>query len=182
VKRAVLVLVLATASQLASADEVDPRLVNSSIIYARGTALYKADARGKGEVELAQLPTKASIRAMRTSSDGKVLLVDLGGKWSWMPLDGTAKALTELACGDGPAQLATDGACVLCRSATSADKSVIVHLASAKVTPCASNSNATMSVISIHWRTFLTGNWSNLRSSCRQSSAFSAALVLIRKM
>jgi hypothetical protein len=72
---------------------------------------------------------------MRTDAAGTTLLVDLGGKWSWMPLDGAAKTLTELPCADGPAQLANDGACVLCRSTAAADKSVIVQLRANKVTP-----------------------------------------------
>jgi hypothetical protein len=54
-----------------------------------------------------------------------------------MPLDGAAKTLAELPCADGPAQLATDGACVLCRNAKQPDQSIIVHLSSGKQTPVA---------------------------------------------
>lgn len=127
--------IVATLATPALAADPDERLVNASIVYARGTALYKADARGKNEVELAQLPTKATVRAMRTDAAGSILLVDLAGKWSFMPLDGKAKSLTELPCADGPAQLANDGLCVICRSAASPDKSVIVQLQTMKVTP-----------------------------------------------
>ncbi len=129
-----LVVAALLAPALAHADD-DPRLANAAIIYARGTSIYRSDAKGKSEVEIAQLPAKTTIRAMRTAADGSVLLLDLGGKWSWLPLDGNAKTPTELPCADGPAQLALDGACVLCRSAQSPDKSIIVHLASGKVTP-----------------------------------------------
>ena len=136
----VLVVVALLASPALAAPTDDERL-NASIIYARDSSLYKSDARGKGEVELAQLPVKAAVRAMRTDAAGTVLLVDLGGKWSWMPLDGSpagrgkATSLSELPCADGPAQLANDGLCVLCRSVQNSEKSVIVNLASGKVTP-----------------------------------------------
>jgi hypothetical protein len=134
-KRA-LVAALVVAPAIASAGEADDeRLTTASIIYARGTALFKSDARGKSEVELAQLPTKTAVRALRTDADAKTLLVDLGGKWSWMPLDGKATTLTELPCADGPAQLANDGACVICRGSASPNKSVIVQLQTGKVTP-----------------------------------------------
>ncbi len=95
----------------------EDELAGASIIFARGAALYRTDARGKGETQVASLPAKVAVRALRTDAQGTVLLADLGGKWSWMPLDGQASALTPLPCGDGPAQLAADGACVLCRSA-----------------------------------------------------------------
>ena len=131
--RYALVLVAVLATPVLAAD--DERLTTASIIYARGTALYKADARGKNEVELAQLPSKSAVRAMRTDQAGSVLLVDLGGKWSWMPLDGKATSLSELPCSDGPAQLANDGLCVICRSAANPDKSVIVQLQAGRVTP-----------------------------------------------
>ena len=129
------VLAIAVMTTSAHAADDDERLATATVIYARGTALYKSDARGKGEVELAQLPVRAPVRAMRTDTAGKVLLVDLGGKWMWMSLDGRARTLAELPCADGPAQLANDGLCVLCRSMQSPDKSVIVNLASGRVTP-----------------------------------------------
>ncbi len=132
--RRILVITTLLATPVLAAPGDDERLTTSSVIYARGTALYKSDARGKNEVELAPLPTKTAVRAMRTDATGSVLLVDLGGKWSWMPLDGNAKTLTELPCADGPAQLANDGACVICRSTASPDKSVIVQLQTTKVT------------------------------------------------
>lgn len=131
-KHALAVVAIMASPAIAADDE---RLTTANIIYARDTTLYKSDARGKTEVELAQLPTKATVRALRTDSDGKTLLVDLGGKWLWMPLDGASHALRELPCADGPAQLANDGACVICRSAASPDKSVIVQLQTGKVTP-----------------------------------------------
>ena len=74
-----------------------------------------------------------AVRALRTDAHGSVLLADLDGKWSWMRLDGVAKALVELPCADGPAQLAVDGACVLCRSTKSATGSVIVNLRNGKI-------------------------------------------------
>lgn len=112
-------------------------LAATTIIYARGAALYKADARGKNEVQLAAIPPNVAVRALRTDAAAAVLLADLGGKWSWMPLDGSASALVALPCADGPAQLATDGRCVLCRDAQKPDRSIIVNLASGRFAPVA---------------------------------------------
>jgi hypothetical protein len=114
----------------------DP-LAATTIIYARGAALYKADARGKGETQLVALPPKTTVRALRTDAAATVLLVDLGGKWSWIPLDGSATALAELPCGDGPAQLAIDGACVLCRNAKQPSQSIIVNMRTGVQAPMA---------------------------------------------
>jgi hypothetical protein len=129
VKRALLfVAALAVASSTARADDdVEPGVV----IFARGGALYRVDSRGRGEKELAKLPDpKAPVRALRSDARGSVLLANVGGAWLWMPLDGSATALTELtACEAGPAQLADDGACVLCKSG---DGFAIVNLATGK--------------------------------------------------
>jgi hypothetical protein len=130
--KAALALLAAIGGVVPAFADEDPRLAGS-IVYARGGSLYKADTRGKGEVEVAKLPENTSVRALRTDAKGSTLLVDLGGKWSWMKLDG--KALLDLPCADGPAQLANDGACVLCRSAADANKSVIINLATNKATP-----------------------------------------------
>ena len=106
----------------------EDELAGASVIFARGAALYQADARGRGEVELAQLGAKVTVRALRTDAGGTVLLADLAGKWAWMPLDGSSKGLLELPCADGPAQLAEDGTSVLCRSLRSAGRSVVIEL------------------------------------------------------
>ena len=124
-------IVLALAG-IASADD---DLGTGSIVFARGTSLVKTDLRGKGETELATLPAKTSVRALRTDAGGTVLLADLGGTWSYLVLDGSSKTLTDLPCADGPAQLAEDGACVLCRAKQGG--SIIVNLASGKATPVA---------------------------------------------
>jgi len=121
----------------------------ASVIFARGASLYQVDATGKGETEIARLTPPAppppprgrgargprrrpdpppTVRALRSDADGTVLLVDLAGKWAWLPLDGSTTALTELPCGDGPAQLAEDGSAVLCRSATVAGQSILIEL------------------------------------------------------
>lgn len=136
-----LLLLLLGAAPLARAQAQAPApagddLAATTIIYARGAALYKADARGKGEAELTAIPPNVAVRALRTDAAATVLLADLGGKWSWMPLDGSAR-LVELPCADGPAQLATDGACVLCRDAKQPDRSIIVNLKSGRYAPVA---------------------------------------------
>ncbi|HEX3757781.1 MAG TPA: hypothetical protein VHW23_03705 [Kofleriaceae bacterium] len=115
----------------AQADEFD----GASVIFARGAALYRVDPRGKGETEIAQLPARTTVRALRSDARGRVLLADLAGKWAWMPLDGSARALIELPCGDGPAALAEDGSAVLCRSPKQPRQSILVELAAAAAPP-----------------------------------------------
>lgn len=100
----------------------------ASVIFARGSSLFRTDARGKTETEIAQLGGKVAVRALRCDAAGAVLLADLDGRWAWMPLDGSTRTLTELPCADGPAQLSADGASVLCRSARAAHQSVLVPL------------------------------------------------------
>ncbi len=112
----------------ARADEFD----GGTVIFARGSSLFRVDAKGKGETEIATLAAKAAVRALRTDAAGTVLLADVGGTWAWMKLDGATKSLTDLPCVDGPAQLAEDGACVLCRAAKG---SIIVNLATMKSYP-----------------------------------------------
>jgi hypothetical protein len=109
----------------------DP-LIGRSLVFTRAGKLYKADARGRGETELATITGKRTVRVLRTDSLGKVLLADVGGTWAWMPLDGSAKTLTDLPCEAGPAQLSVDGTYVLCRAKTG---SLVVNLKSGKQTP-----------------------------------------------
>jgi len=123
-------LAVAIGLAIASTASADDEFAGSSVVFARGDSLYRVDPRGKLETEIATLSAKATVRALRTDAAGRVLLVDLDGKWAWMPLDASTKQLTDLPCGDGPAELAEDGACVLCRAG---DKtSMIVNLASGK--------------------------------------------------
>jgi hypothetical protein len=127
------VIVLALLCSLASADDFD----GGTIIFARGTSLVRVDAKGKGETEIGTLPGKVTVRALRTDAAGKVLLADLDGKWSWMPLDGSTKALAELPCAAGPAQLADDASCVVCRSASDASQTTLYNFAKGKSWPLA---------------------------------------------
>lgn len=131
---AVALLLVAVASSTAAAD--DKELDRASIIFARGDKLIRTDGKGKGEVELATLPAKAVVRALRTDARGTVLLADLDGKWWWMPLDGANRALKQLPCGEGPTQLPPDGSCVICRSASAAgDKALVINFATGKQIP-----------------------------------------------
>jgi hypothetical protein len=115
---------LGVAAGVAHADDD----FDGTVIFARGSSLYQIDAHGKAETELAKLAAKVTVRALRSDAGGTVLLADLAGKWAWMPLDGQAKALTELPCADGPAQLAEDGASVTCRSPRAAGQTLVVEL------------------------------------------------------
>jgi hypothetical protein len=123
-------LALAAGARVAHADDDH---LGGTIIFARGASLYRTDPRGKGPAhELAPLPAgaKASdVRALRSDAAGGVLLADVGGRWQWMRLD--EQALRPLPCADGPAQLAEDGACVLCGAAKG---SQIVNLATGAAT------------------------------------------------
>jgi len=126
-------LAFAGIAALAASARADDDLGKASVVFARGTSLYRVDAKGKGETEIATLGAKAAVRALRSDARGTVLLVDLGGKWSWMPLDGSTKTLTELPCADGPAQLSEDGELLLCRNATGG--SLIVSVKDGRTRP-----------------------------------------------
>ncbi|HET7499401.1 MAG TPA: hypothetical protein VFK02_00300 [Kofleriaceae bacterium] len=117
------------AGLTAGTARADDELGGAIVIFARGSSLYQVDARGRGETVVAELPTKATVRALRSDASGNVLVADLAGKWAWMPLDGGAHSLTELPCADGPAQLAEDGTAVLCRSPRAANQSILIELA-----------------------------------------------------
>jgi hypothetical protein len=125
-------LVTTTVAQGTDLDDVSPR----TLVFARGGKLIKTNGRGKGETEIATLPGKRTVRALKVDSLGKVLLADIGGTWAWMPLDGSisnpSASLTDLPCESGPAQLSVDGAYVLCRGKAG---SIVVNFKSGKVTP-----------------------------------------------
>ncbi|NVB79614.1 MAG: hypothetical protein HOV81_14555 [Kofleriaceae bacterium] len=126
------VLALTTASAHAETDD----LADRSLVFARGNTLIKTDAKGKTETELATLPSTDKVRALRIDALGKVLLIDVGGSWSWLPLDGSTKTPNPLPCDAGPAQLAEDGLSVLCRAKSDANAtggSIVVTLATGKV-------------------------------------------------
>lgn len=123
-------VVIAAVLALTSSAFADDDFAGSTVIFARGGSLYRVDPKGKNETEIATLgESKQTVRNLQTDAAGKTLLVDLDGSWQWMPLDGSAKSLTALACGDGPAQLAEDGTCVLCKAKTG---SQIINLATGK--------------------------------------------------
>jgi hypothetical protein len=133
-RAALAMLLVAALAPIASAAEDE--FAGTTIVFVRGSSLIKSDARGRGETELATLPAKVQVRALRTDALGKILLADVGGTWSWMPLDGSKKTLTELPCDAGPAQLSEDAAYVLCR-AKGGTGSLVVNLGTGKLTPLA---------------------------------------------
>lgn len=128
----VCVTTLAGTARTAAAGDDD--LSSAMVVFARGDKLIKSDGRGRNETELATLPAKAAVRALRTDALGKILLADVGGTWSWMPLDGSATTLTQLPCDAGPAQLSEDGRYVFCRAKTGTG-SLVVNLVTGKLTP-----------------------------------------------
>ncbi len=126
------VVFVACMASLAHADnkKLDQELLRGSVIYQRGGMLYRSTAKGGHETDLTPILGRGTVRVMRTDPKGQTLLVDVDGKWSWMPLDGAKKTLTPLACGAGPATLDLDGTCVLCRDpAAKGDRSVVIVLA-----------------------------------------------------
>lgn len=136
IRAAVLALVGVGVGLVApSPARADDEFGGGSVIFARGSALYRSDPRGREEKKLVDLPGTPHVRALRTDARGQVLLADLDGSWYWMRLDGSATELTKLPCADGPAQLAVDGRCVLCRSDESATGSMIYNLASGRSAP-----------------------------------------------
>ncbi len=129
-----LVVLLLTSSAHAERDDSPDALTLQKIVYAHDDALYRSDARGRNDEKLVELPAGAGkVRALRTDAAGKILAVDLGASWYWMPLDGSAKQLAKLPCGDGPLQVAADGTNVICRSATVPAQSMFVRLSDRKV-------------------------------------------------
>ncbi|CAN5700458.1 hypothetical protein BH11MYX1_BH11MYX1_07180 [soil metagenome] len=127
-------LAIATSARVAAADD---DFAGATIIFARDHSLIRVDPRGKTETEIATFGDASDrkakppiVRSLKTDAAGKVLLADLDGSWQWMPLDGSARSLTPLACGDGPAQLAEDGTCVVCRA--KAGGTQVLNLANGK--------------------------------------------------
>ena len=106
------VVALAMLAGIAHADDY----AGGSVIFARGDSLFRVEPNGRNEVPVATLASKAAVRALRTDATGQILLADIGGAWAWMRLDGSTKALSDLPCGDGPAQLTEDASCVVCRA------------------------------------------------------------------
>ena len=125
-----LALALLCVTSVAAADDY----AGGSVIFARGSSLYRVDPNGRGETEVATLATKAVVRALRTDANGQILLADVAGTWAWMPLDKSTKTLAELPCGDGPAQLTEDASCVVCR-AKSGPNSIIFNFKLNKAFP-----------------------------------------------
>ena len=76
--RAALIVMLLAAPAFADDD-----FAGGTVIFARGTSLMKTDPRGKAETELATLPDKVAVRALRTDAGGTVLLANLGGTWRY---------------------------------------------------------------------------------------------------
>src|ERR1700733_3880613 len=106
---AALVVALAVAGSASADDDFE----NGAIIFARGSALWRVDAKGRGETQVVALPTGATgaaVRALRTDAAATVLIADIAGAWSWLALDAgsgsAAPALHDLPCAAGPAELA----------------------------------------------------------------------------
>lgn len=127
-----LAIVIALSALAAAPVVADDDLGAHTIVFTRNGKLIKSDARGRNETELLTLPTTKKVRALRSDAAGKILLADIGGTWSWMPLDGSSSTLTDLPCEAGPASLSQDGTYVLCRGRSG---TIVCNLKSGKITP-----------------------------------------------
>jgi hypothetical protein len=135
---AALVVALAVAGSASADDDFE----NGAIIFARGSALWRVDAKGRGETQVVALPTGATgaaVRALRTDAAATVLIADIAGAWSWLALDAgsgsAAPALHDLPCAAGPAELADDGSCVICAGSADPTKAVLYNFARDKTWP-----------------------------------------------
>lgn len=128
-RAAVAMLVVAA---LATGTAADEDFTNTAVVFVRGTSLIKSDGKGRNETRIGTLPDGARVRALRTDALGKILLADLDGAWSWLPLDGSASTLTQLPCDTGPAHLSEDGRYVFCRHREGG--SLVVNLVTGKLT------------------------------------------------
>ena len=135
-KGAVLALLLLALPARAAKDE---DFGGGSVVFARGTSLWRTDPKGEGpEVELVTLPGNAADVAMiRSNPDGSAILFDLGGTWYWARIDaGATSPVTPeaLACGAGAARFAADGACIVCAGADPAQTLLFSIATGKKVT------------------------------------------------
>jgi hypothetical protein len=143
--RAVAVACAVAVAVWAAGARADDDFDGGTIVFARGSALWRVDARGRGETVLVALPAGmagSDVRALRSDAGGTVLLADLAGSWSWMRLDATGSggsagpsgsaALRALPCAAGPAQLADDGTAVVCADPADATKAVLYSFAKDK--------------------------------------------------
>ena len=114
---AVVAVAMVFGSPLAHAGKDD--LEGIRVVFARDQSLWMTDARGKGPaVELAQLSVPATeVRDLRVDPHARVLVAHIGDTWSWLPLDGSTKELTKLACADANLVVVPDGTCVVCATA-----------------------------------------------------------------
>jgi hypothetical protein len=137
---AVLIALAATAAR------GDDDFEGGTIIFQRGAGLWRVDARGKGETQVATLPAGTTARALRTDAAGSVLLADVDGAWQWMALAGSGTGsgsgsdaglptLRDLPCAAGPAQLADDGSCVVCASKADPTRAALYNFARDRVWP-----------------------------------------------
>lgn len=122
---AIAALVVASSGVAHAAEDFG----KGTVIFARGQALYRIEATGKNETVVANFVTKAPVRAMKTDALGKTLIVDIGGTWGWMPLDGSTKTILSLACAEGPAQITEDGGSVVCKSPKRPGATMVIDLA-----------------------------------------------------
>ena len=133
-------------------------LARTTVIYARGDALFRTTARGKGETELAKLPAKrARPRAAHRCRAATCCSSTSAASGRGCRSTASASTLTELPCGDGPAQLAERRRCACSAAAPRRRRSVIVNLAHGKVTPSTSPRAARASPVTAPSRRLVLG-------------------------
>jgi hypothetical protein len=124
-------VVAALLGATATAHAFPVQIPVESIVFARDQSLWRVDVDGASKaVEIAHLGLPASgVTSIRSSRDGKVLLLEVAGAWHWVDLSPEAApsddlpTIQPLTCAPGPATLAADGNSVVC--ATDDGKPVI---------------------------------------------------------
>ncbi len=86
------------------------------VIYADANALWSTDARGKGTATKL-LDLSGEALALRSDPAGRVLVVNVGGVWSWLATDAASPSLAALPCtADGGLSITADAEYVVCGS------------------------------------------------------------------
>lgn len=120
----------APAAPPAKAVEAKPKKATADefagvrVVFAEGSALYQIDARGKdAATKLVDLSGEAT--ALRSDPAGRVVVVNVGGAWSWLATDAATPTLTALPCtADGGLSISADAEYVVCGAAGNATQLV----------------------------------------------------------
>lgn len=111
-------LALAACALAAPVDAgADPATPVGHVVFARDGALWRVPADGSGQPsELAALPDgEPQVRAITSSANGRLLVLDLDGVAAWVQpgADGDVRRVALTRC-NGPGRPAPDGSALIC--------------------------------------------------------------------